>query len=71
MTKDEILSIARRKGYFRVSHRWRDDSLRSKCRRLVKDGVLFVMPYWMVTKKIGTDPRAATFYAPVKAGDAA
>ena len=36
----QILDIAKRKGSFSVSLRWRDDALRAKCFRLRKEGKL-------------------------------
>ena len=68
MTADEIMAIALRKGFFRVSHRYRDDGLRCRCRALVRAGDLLVMPYWLVRKKTGEDPRCATFFAPTPKG---
>lgn len=40
LTKDEIMAIARRKGHFRVTLRWRDDGLRARCGQLKRDGLL-------------------------------
>lgn len=40
MTDDQIITIARRKGSFSVSLRWRDDRLRARCFRLRKEGHL-------------------------------
>lgn len=40
LSKDDIVAIAKRKGQFFASLRWRDDRLRSKCRQLVKEGKL-------------------------------
>ena len=70
MTRDEeqnrewIMAVVKRKGFIRVSHRYRDDRLRARCNRLVRDGLLFRMPSWMVRKRCnGNDPRKAAFYA--------
>lgn len=68
MDKDAILAVVRRKGHFRVSHRWRDDRLRGHCNKLVREGLLFKMPYWMVNKRCNDDPRSATFYAEAQKG---
>jgi hypothetical protein len=40
LTKDDIMAIAKRKGRFTTSPRWRDDKVRSKCFELVKAGKL-------------------------------
>lgn len=40
ISKDRIVQIAKSKGYFDVSLRWRDDRLRGKCIRLKKEGKL-------------------------------
>ena len=45
MTDEQILEVARRKGYFEVSWRWRDDRLRTQCKRLVKKRLLKRAPY--------------------------
>ena len=37
---DRILQIARAKGSFSVSLRWRDDALRAVCNRMKKSGLL-------------------------------
>jgi len=37
---DRILQLARQKGQFSVSLRWRDDGLRAICYRMVKRGLL-------------------------------
>lgn len=66
MTEEQILAIAKSKGIFRVSYRWRDDKDRARCMNLVNQGKLFVMPNWMAAKKVG-DPRGAIYFAPVKA----
>jgi hypothetical protein len=60
---ERIIAIAKAKGHFRVSHRYREDRVRRRCDRLVRAGKLYRMPYWMVTKKLHDDPRSATFYA--------
>lgn len=39
-TPERILEIARAKGEFRVSLRFRDDWLRQRCAKLKKDGLL-------------------------------
>jgi len=36
----DILAIAKRNGYFRVTLRWRDDRLRKRCFDLKKEGKL-------------------------------
>ena len=40
LTGDDIVAIAKRNGYFRVTLRWRDDKLRKKCFDLKKAGRL-------------------------------
>jgi hypothetical protein len=40
MDDERILTIAKSKGEFRVSLRWRDDKLRARCYRLRKEGKL-------------------------------
>lgn len=40
MTLDAIVQVARSRGQFNVSLRYRDDWLRKRCRQLVKDGYL-------------------------------
>ena len=62
--REWIMGVVRRKGFIRVSHRYRDDRLRARCKKLVRDGLLFKMPYWMVRKRCNNDdPRSASFYA--------
>jgi hypothetical protein len=39
-SNEQILAIAHRKGMFVVSWRYRDDSLRKRCRKLVRKGLL-------------------------------
>lgn len=39
-TPERILQIARTKGYFRVSLRYRDDWLRERCGKLRREGLL-------------------------------
>lgn len=46
MTKERILEIARRKGAFRTSMRWRDEPVDRKCRELVKEGKLALSEKW-------------------------
>jgi hypothetical protein len=40
LSKDQILAIAKRKGHFVTSPRWRDDKVRCKCFELVRAGKL-------------------------------
>jgi len=40
LTKDDIVAIAKRNGYFTVTLRWRDDRLRKKCFDLKREGRL-------------------------------
>lgn len=40
LTKERILEIAKAKGTFTVSLRWRDDKLRGRCYELRKQGLL-------------------------------
>ncbi|MET0375915.1 MAG: hypothetical protein ABW128_16875 [Rhizorhabdus sp.] len=40
LTDDQIVAIAKRNGYFRVTLRWRDEKLRKKCFNLKKEGKL-------------------------------
>ena len=40
LSKDQIVQIAKSKGYFDVTLRWRDDRLRGKCFGLKKEGKL-------------------------------
>ena len=66
LTRERILAIAKAKGHFRVSARYRDDRLRSLCRRMVREGALRKMSYRKVSKVVHDDPRAALFFEPVK-----
>lgn len=45
LTLDRILFLARQKGRFCVSWRYRDDWLRKRCGKLVKQGLLRRVPY--------------------------
>jgi hypothetical protein len=40
LSSDDILLIAKSKGEFRVTLRWRDDTLRAKCRQMRREGLL-------------------------------
>jgi len=40
LTQEQILAIAKAKGQFRVTLRWRDDALRAKCQKMKRDGLL-------------------------------
>lgn len=40
MTPEKIVELAKRRGFFSVSLRWRDDWLRSRCAKLKKRGLL-------------------------------
>lgn len=40
LSEEQILAIAKAKGEFRVTLRWRDDALRAKCRKMRRDGLL-------------------------------
>lgn len=40
LTEDQIVHIAKSKGMFTVSLRWRDDQIRSLCFRMKKRGLL-------------------------------
>jgi hypothetical protein len=46
LTKDEILAIAKRRGSFTTSFRYRDQKVDSKCRELVGQGKLKRSPYF-------------------------
>ena len=46
LTKEQILHIARCKGSFTTSMRYRDEKLDRKCRELVKDGKLARPENW-------------------------
>lgn len=51
LTQADILAIARRKGHFHVSLRYRDDYLREKCKQLVKKGLLARVPWWKMGER--------------------
>jgi hypothetical protein len=57
-TPDRILAIARAKGIFVVSWRYRDDWLRARCAKLVREGKL---------KKVRGEA-GANYYEPVRSG---
>lgn len=43
LNRDQILAIIKRKGYFVVcKYSWRDDNLRTKLRKMLKEGLLEV-----------------------------
>lgn len=67
ISRDEIMEIAERKGYFFVHrHRYRHDRLRNQCRRLANEGRLYLAPAWAVKKRFRDDPRTALYYIPTK-----
>lgn len=44
LTPDRILYLARQKGSFHVSWRYRDEWLRKRCGKMVKEGLLRRVP---------------------------
>lgn len=40
LSKVQILDLVNQRGYFFVSLRYRDDTLRRKCHRMVRDGLM-------------------------------
>lgn len=62
LTKEQIIAIAKSKGCFHVGLRYRDDRLRERCKRMVKDGLLFKAPRWMIKRKFYGDPRKGSWF---------
>ena len=62
---DQILAIARRKGYFFVSLRYRDDYLTTRCKKLVKRGLLRRDYRWQ-----RYDEGRGSYYVPTISSDA-
>ena len=50
ISSERILEICRRKGVFTVSWRYRDDSIRSRCNRMVREGKLKKLRRWQGTR---------------------
>lgn len=61
---EQILDIARRKGYFHVSLRYRDDYLITRCKKLVKRGLLRRDRRWW-----RYDEGRGSYFVPVKPTD--
>lgn len=65
LTRERIVEIAKAKGHFCVHrHRYRDDATRSKCCRLVNDGLLVYATAKMVRDRFHDDPRTALYLLP-------